>query len=98
MTETRWWKSIHRYFFIGLLFAASIAIVIYIYPREGKFRYEYQKGKPWMHDVLIAPYDFPIYKTESELSKERDSLLQTFRPYFDYDTTRFARELTSFYS
>ena len=98
MAETRWWKSIHRYFFIGLLFAASIAIVTYIYPREGKFRYEYQKGKPWMHDVLIAPWDFPIYKSETELSRERDSLLQSFRPYFDYDTTQFNRELTSFFS
>lgn len=98
MAETRWWKSIHRYFFIGLLFGASIAIVSSFYPREGKFKYEYQKGKPWMHEVLIAPWDFPIYKSETELSREHDSLLQSFKPFFDYDTSQFQRELNSFYS
>ncbi len=98
MSEPRWWKSIHSYFFIGLLFAASIAIVVNFYPREGKFKYEYQKGKPWMHEVLIAPWDFPIYKSEVELNHERDSLLQTFVPYFNYDTTIYKHEIASFLS
>jgi putative nucleotidyltransferase with HDIG domain len=96
MSEKRWWKSIHRYFFIGLLFGASIAIVVNFYPREGKFKYEYQKGKPWMHEVLIAPWDLPIYKSELELSHERDSLMQSFLPYFNYDTARVHQEITSF--
>ena len=98
MSETRWWKSIHRYIFIGFLFVASIAIVVSLYPREGKFKYEYQKGKPWMHEVLIAPWDFPIYKSETELNRGRDSLLQTFMPYFNHDTTIYKQELASFLS
>ncbi|NOY36608.1 MAG: HDIG domain-containing protein [Chlorobi bacterium] len=65
---------------------ATIAIITYIYPREGKFRYEFQKGKPWLHEDLYAPYDFPVYKTDVELQKERDSLLQDFKPYFRLDT------------
>ena len=81
-----------------MLFAASIAIVVNFYPREGKFKYEYQKGKPWMHEVLIAPWDFPIYKSEIELNRERDSLLQTFVPYFNYDTTIYKQEIASFLS
>jgi hypothetical protein len=28
-----------------------------------------------MHETLIAPFDFPIYKSESELKSERDSVL-----------------------
>ena len=98
MSKIRWWKSIHRYFVIGLLFGASIAIVSTFFPREGKFRYEYQKGKPWMHEVLIAPWDFPIYKSENELNRERDSILQSFKPFFDFDTSMLSRQLNSFYS
>lgn len=98
MSDTRWWKSIHRYIFIGLLFAVSISIVVSFYPREGKFKYEYQKGKPWMHEVLIAPWDFPIYKSETELSRERDSILQTFVPYFNFDTIVSRQQIASFLS
>jgi putative nucleotidyltransferase with HDIG domain len=98
MSVTRWWKSIHRYIFIGLLFVAGISIVVSFYPREGKFKYEYQKGKPWMHEVLIAPYDFPIYKSETELNRERDSILQTFVPYFNFDTTVARQQIASFVS
>ncbi|WP_462319250.1 HD family phosphohydrolase [Marinilabilia sp.] len=69
-----------------LIFLAAIALVVYILPREGKFPYEYSKGKPWKHEMLIAPFDFPIYKNQQELHQERDSILDNFRPYFAFDT------------
>lgn len=79
-------KSIYKNIYKGFLFIASIAILIYLFPREGKFRYEFQKGRPWMHEVLFAPFDFPVYKSEAELQMERDSILQEFKPYFTYDS------------
>ncbi|PWD98080.1 HD family phosphohydrolase [Marinilabilia rubra] len=69
-----------------LIFLAAIAMVVYILPREGKFPYEYSKGKPWKHEMLIAPFDFPIYKNQAEMQQERDSILDNFRPYFTLDT------------
>lgn len=70
-----------------LYLLATIIVVTYIFPSEGKFRYEFQKSKPWLHEDLYAPYDFPVYKTDLELQKERDSLLKDFKPYFILDTT-----------
>ena len=67
------------------LFLVTALLMLYLLPREGKFRYEYQRGRPWMHETLIAPFDFPIYKSESELRSERDSVLSGFRQYFKYD-------------
>ncbi|MFO7656912.1 MAG: HDIG domain-containing protein [Bacteroidales bacterium] len=67
-------------------FAVSALIIAYLFPREGKFRYEFQKSRPWMHQDLQAPFDFPIYKSAHELARERDSVLKDFKPYFDYDT------------
>jgi putative nucleotidyltransferase with HDIG domain len=69
-----------------LIFLTAIAMVVYILPREGKFPYEYSKGKPWKHEMLIAPFDFPVYKSQTELQFERDSVLNNFRPYFTFDT------------
>jgi cyclic-di-AMP phosphodiesterase PgpH len=74
-----------------ILFLASILLVVLISPKEGKFRYEFQKGKPWLHETLIAPWDFAVRKPEGDLRRERDSLLSAFAPYFTYDSviTRF---------
>ncbi len=78
-------KTDKRYLYHLVFFVASIIIVVAISPREGKFRYEFQKGKPWLQTSLIAPWDFPILKPEDEISKERDSILKNFAPYFKLD-------------
>lgn len=65
-----------------LLFITAAGIVLYLIPRKGIFRYEYAQGKPWHHETLIAPYDFPVYKSQSELKTEREQILQNFKPYF----------------
>jgi len=77
------WNSIRIY----LLFILGIVFVILLFPKEGKFRYEFQKGKPWLHEVLVAPFDFPIYKTESLVQSEKDSALMRFVPYFKLDSS-----------
>jgi len=84
------WKTIQ----IILLFLVSIVLVYFMFPREGKFRYEYSKNKPWMHEDLIAPFDIPIYKPEQQLQSERDSLLSNARLYFFYDSL-IARNMVS---
>ncbi|MCD6346350.1 MAG: hypothetical protein J7L96_02905, partial [Bacteroidales bacterium] len=68
-----------------LLFIAAVISVYYLFPRQGTFPYEFQKGSPWMHETLIAQFDFPILKTNDDLLKERDSILAGFKPYFKYD-------------
>lgn len=98
MSFKNWWSKSKQNIFLGMLFALSIVLVTYLMPREGKFRYEYQKGRPWMHDVLIAPMDFPVYKTEAELGRERDSALASFSPWFDYDTSLVNYQLSNFNS
>lgn len=64
------------------LFMLVIALLILVYPREGKFRYEYQKGKPWQHEDLIAQFDFAILKPSDELKQEHQTALLQLRPHF----------------
>lgn len=66
------------------LFIIALGVLSLIYPNIGNFRYEYQKGKPWMHETLIAPFDFAIHKTEAELNANRDSLLANYYPYYQF--------------
>ena len=46
-----------------------MGLIVFIFPKDGKFKYEFQKGKPWQHVDLIAPFDFPIYKSAEEFFK-----------------------------
>lgn len=75
-------KRNYKHIFRGFLFVLSIALVNYFFP--GKFRYEYKVGSPWSYNTLLAPYNFPIYKSEDQLKQEKDSILNQFKPYFNY--------------
>ena len=87
-------KKNYKYIFRAFLFILTIAIIVYVFPREGKFRYEFQKGRPWLHENLFAPFDFAIYKSDKQLQDEKDSILKTYHPYFKHDSSVFIVEKT----
>jgi len=89
-------KSKYKSIFNGLLFLVAIVAIVSMLPREGKFKYEFQKGKPWMHETLIAPYDFPVYKSQKQIKEERDSVLENFAPYFRHDTSVLDQQTRKF--
>ncbi len=70
-----------------LLFIIGIASIVYIFPKQGKFQYEFQnlKGKPWYHEDLIAPFDFAIKKSADELAIEKAEIIKNAKPYFKYN-------------
>jgi cyclic-di-AMP phosphodiesterase PgpH len=77
-----WLRDHHDILGKIFLFSMVIWLLIMIFPREGKFRYEYQRGKPWQHDDLISPVDFAILKPEAEFKLEQEAALRDARPYF----------------
>nr|WP_320118725.1 hypothetical protein [uncultured Marinifilum sp.] len=78
--------------------AITVILIIMLFPNIGNFKYEYQKGKPWMHETLIAPFDFSILKTEKELKSNRDSILTRFSPFFKTDTSIYPKIIKKFES
>ncbi|MEM8509812.1 MAG: HDIG domain-containing metalloprotein [Bacteroidota bacterium] len=73
---------IYKYF----LYVLSIALIVFFFPKGGKFKYEFQKGKPWQYDNLYAPFDFSIKKTDAELALERQDLEENKPNYHTYDS------------
>ncbi len=74
----------HPEIYKGITLLLAIATIVYIFPKEGKFKYEFQnlKGKPWYHDDLIAPFDFAIGKTKEEMTAEKAEIIKSAKPYF----------------
>jgi hypothetical protein len=69
-----------------MVFIAGIGLIFLVFPGESRFKYEFQKGSPWQHETLIAPFNFAILKTEAEIKLETDSILKTYIPYFTLDS------------
>jgi hypothetical protein len=74
------------------LFLISVVVLVLIFPKEGRFKYEYTRGKPWMHSDLIAPFDFAILKSDQELASEREAVLADLKPYYRFDDSLTARQ------
>jgi len=72
--------------YLAMVFIAGIGLIFLVFPGESRFKYEFQKGSPWRHETLIAPFNFAILKTDLEMRAENDSALKTYLPYFTLDT------------
>ncbi|NJB83433.1 HD family phosphohydrolase [Wenyingzhuangia aestuarii] len=66
------------------LFVIVVFSIVYFFPKGGKFKYEFQKGKPWQYENLLAPFDFAIQKTDEEISAEKKELTQESNVYYEY--------------
>jgi cyclic-di-AMP phosphodiesterase PgpH len=73
--------------YIVFLFVLVYGIIVYMYPRERKFAYEFRQGAPWPHEDLIANYNFPVYKSAEAIANETDSIYNNYIPYYKYDST-----------
>lgn len=67
------------------LILVTVTIIVWFLPRNEGQQFRYDVGKPWMYGSFIAKFDFPIYKTDAAIRNERDSLMRTFQPYYNYN-------------
>lgn len=75
-----------------------VALLVYFLPRESKFGYEYEQGRPWRYNSLIATFDFPIYKTQKEVETECDSALSHFQPFYTEKSLMGQRQIAAFHT
>ena len=64
--------------------AILFVTLLLIFPRMGKFNYDYKRGSPWMYEPLVAQFDFPILKTDAQIEEEKSLLGSSVVPYFRY--------------
>ena len=84
--------SIYKTF---LIISCSI-LTVYFFPSGGKFKYNFQKGRPWQYNTLYAPFDFAILKSDEELEREKNELLNKNSNYYRYDESIFEQVKLSY--
>ena len=81
-------------FYKVFLFLLTTFLIVYLFPKGGKFKYEIPKGKPWQYENLYAPFDFAIFKTPEEIAAEKRAINETHVPYYDFNA-EIAQEVQS---
>ena len=75
----------HSLFYKAILYVATVVLVVYMFPKSGHFKYEFQKGKPWQYENYYAPFDFAIQKTQAEVDLEIAEIKEFSKHYFNYN-------------
>jgi len=83
----------------GMMIFCMVVITIFL-PKHPRFRFEFEKGKVWMHDDLVSPYNLAILKTQAEIDQDRATVLQSINPIYDLkaeiETDQLSRLETDF--
>jgi len=59
-----------------IIILSAIVIISAFFPKTGIFKYEFEIGKPWKYDNLIAPFDIGIRKSGQQIDEEKEYLLK----------------------
>ena len=77
----------HSLIYKVLLFVSTTILIVYLFPKSGKFKYDFEKGKPWQSESLQAPFNFAIKKTDEEITAEKKVISNQAVLYFNIDNT-----------
>ena len=76
----------HSLIYKLFLYIAATVLVVYLFPKGGQFKYEFQKGKPWQFENYYAPFDFAVQKTPETIAQEKLAIEKNGKQYFAYDS------------
>lgn len=89
------WRDI---FIRAAIIICTVAVTVWLMPGDSRTNFRVELGKPWKYGDLTAPFDFPIYKSEETIKKQRDSLLRVYEPYYRYNTEAEGEQVRKFVS
>lgn len=70
-----------------LLFLIAVVSIVYLFPKGGQFKYDFNKGKPWQYDNLYATFDFSLQKSDEEINQEKQELTRNNKQYLEFNNT-----------
>lgn len=77
-----------------ILFLITTVAIVYLFPKGGQFKYDFNNGQLWKYDNLYAPFDFAIQKSEEEVLIEKTQIEANVKLYFSYNSS-IVKDVTS---
>lgn len=72
----------HSFIYKLFLYLLTVVLIVFLFPKGGKFKYDYFKGKPWQYENYYAPFDFAIQKSSAEVDEELKQIEENSPQYF----------------
>ena len=91
----RFWNELPVWGQAGIVVLVWILISL-LYPRGVRFDYAFEQGQRWRHSDLIAPFDFPLRKSDAEIEAERRRIRDSADPYYIFDEGAGAAAIARF--
>ncbi len=88
----RKYASIVKY----LLMTFSVIFITFVLPKQPRFKFEFEKGMVWLHDDLVAPYNFSIRKKAAEIKQDRESISKSILPVYRMDEKVFETQISQY--
>lgn len=86
----------HSQFYKILLFVVTTILIVFIFPKSGRFKYNFEKGKPWQTENLYAPFNFAIQKSNVEVLNENAIITSQTSRFFNKEADLAAEVSNSF--
>jgi len=77
----------HSLVYKALLFIGTTFLIVYMFPKTGKFKYNFERGKPWQSENLYAPFNFAIKKSSEEIAEETKAISDRSTLFFSVDVS-----------
>ena len=78
------------------LVLVSTLIIVWAMPRDRRVNFRIEVNKPWHYNDLTATFDFPVYKSDSTVERERREALRAYEPYYIYQNTTGSQQVRRF--
>lgn len=73
------WKNAGKQTKLAMQLFLAVATIFFIFlliPKVNNFEFNYEQGKPWQYNELFSPFDFAILKSEDEVKKDKQELVE----------------------
>jgi len=74
----------------------SVIFITFVLPKQPRFKFEFEKGMVWLHDDLVAPYNFSIRKKAAEIKQDRESISKSILPVYRMDEKVFETQISQY--
>ena len=79
-----------------ILFLITTVAIVYLFPKGGQFKYDFNNGQLWKYDNLYAPFDFAVQKSEAEIKIEKQQIEANSKLFFTYNKSAVVAVNTAF--
>lgn len=87
-------KTVIKY----LIFLSVVFLIYYSVPKKSRYSFDIRKNEIWHKSDLVAPFSFPVLKTEEEIESEKNEIYRNFKPFFRLNSHIYPKVLTDFYN